>query len=166
MTLRRALPYVLYAIAHVAFVAWVFIAAGGLFGESLYERAVEGTRVPPGLLRSIAIVESRELDTVIGDDGISLGRFQLNENFRAWREARWGKHNPLEPLQAGRVAARILEYNYRALGRWDCAIAAYRQGVDGVRRGGPTWWYVKRVCKAWACLVVEGKIKRNTWRGK
>lgn len=116
---------------------------------TVYEVAVLGTIVPARLLRAIAIVESSERDHAVGDDGISIGRYQLNERFHAERAQRWGEYDPRDPLAAGIIAARILEDNYRRLGTWELAIAAYRQGVRGVREHGATAWYIDRVGRAW-----------------
>ena len=111
---------------------------------TVYEAAVLGTSVPAALLRAVAIVESAEQDAAVGPDGLDLGRYQLREIFHAERAARWGEYNP-HSAEAGHVAARVLEANYLALGSWELAIAAYRQGVAGVRRDGPAEWYVERV---------------------
>ena len=115
---------------------------------TVYEAAVSGTIVPACLLRAIAIIESSERDNATGDDGISIGRYQLNERFHAERAERWGEYDPRDPLAAGIIAARILEDNYRRLGDWTLAIAAYRQGVAGVRRHGATMWYADRIRRA------------------
>ena len=116
---------------------------------TVYEVAVLGTIVPARLLRAIAIVESSERDHATGDDGVSIGRYQLHERYHAERAERWGEYNPRDPLAAGIIAARILEDNYCQLGDWTLAICAYRQGVTGVRRNGATMWYVDRVRRAW-----------------
>lgn len=115
---------------------------------TVYEVATLGTIVPARLLRAVAIVESSERDYATGDDGISIGRYQLNERYHAERAQRWGEYDPRDPLQAGLIAARILEDNYRRLKDWTLAIAAYRQGIAGVRRNGATMWYVERIRKA------------------
>lgn len=112
---------------------------------SLYAQACAGTIVPPALLRAVARAESSERDNAVGDDGVSIGRYQLNERYHAERARLYGEYNPRDPLAAGYVAARILESNYRRLGSWPLAVAAYRQGVRGVRERGATWWYVERV---------------------
>ena len=111
---------------------------------TIYEAATLGTIVPAALLRAVAIVESSERDDAIGPDGLDLGRYQLREVYHAERAARWGEYDP-HGREAGHVAARILEEAFRALGDWDLAIAAYRQGVAGVRRDGAAEWYVERV---------------------
>ena len=115
---------------------------------TVYEVAVLGTIVPARLLRAIAIVESSERDHATGDDGVSIGRYQLHERFHAERARLYGEYDPRDPLAAGIIAARILEDNYRQLGDWTLAVCAYRQGVAGVRRYGATMWYAERIRRA------------------
>jgi hypothetical protein len=113
---------------------------------TVYDVAVEGTIVPAELLRAIARRESGEKDFEVGDNGLSIGRFQLYEVYHAERAAAWGEYDPRNPVQAGRVAALFLQ---------DCIIAysgdivrgicAYRQGVKGVEEDGPTVWYYDQV---------------------
>jgi hypothetical protein len=113
---------------------------------TLYERCVEGTIVPALLLRAIARAESDECDWAIGDGGMSIGRFQLCEVYHAARSRAWGMYSPTIPEQAGRIAALYLQDCLRAFpGDEARGIAAYRQGVYGVKRDGPTLWYVERV---------------------
>jgi len=116
-----------------------------------YVAACVGTDVRPELLRAIAMVESGERDTAVGDDGISIGRFQLNERFHSLRARSYGEYDPRDPYQAAYVAARILQDDYTALGSWRLAIAAYRQGIGGVRSHGAIMWYVNRVCVKISC---------------
>ena len=96
-------------------------------------------------MRGIAFAESSENDNAIGDDGESIGRFQLREIYHEARAARWGEYDPRDPGEAAIIAGRILMDNLAQLGDMDLAIAAYRQGVAGVRRDGATGWYVERV---------------------
>ena len=138
---RRAIGVLGLALAALS------LAAAPL--PTVYEAAVLGTIVPAALLRAVAIVESAERDHAVGDDGISVGRYQLNELYHAERAGRWGEYDPRDPLAAGYVAARILQDNLRLLGTWELAIAAYRQGIRGVEDSGPTAWYVERVWRAW-----------------
>ena len=115
---------------------------------TVYEVAVLGTIVPARLLRAIAIVESSERDNATGDDGVSIGRYQLHERFHAERARLYGEYDPRDPLAAGIIAARILEANYRQLGDWTLAIGAYQRGVTGVRRMGVNKTYIAKVFTA------------------
>ena len=113
---------------------------------TIYDVAVEGTIVPAELLRAIARVESGEDDSAVGDGGRSLGRFQLLEDYHASRAAVLGEYDPRNPVQAGRVAADYLQACLRAFpGDEVSGIAAYRQGIAGVRRNGVGRWYVELV---------------------
>jgi hypothetical protein len=126
--------------------------------SSLYD----GYATPAALLRGIALTESDEQDGAIGDDGISIGRFQLNERFHAARARAFGEYNPLIAEDSARIAADILQDAslrfFRAsrmidpsafeAERLQLTIASYRQGVVGVLRDGPTMWYVRRVLRA------------------
>jgi hypothetical protein len=116
---------------------------------TIYDHAVMGTIVPASLLRAIAIVESGECDAAVGDGGQSLGRFQLYEKYHASRAADWGEYDPRDPMQAGYIAARYLEACLLAFpGDMVRAVCAYRQGIHGVKRDGPTAWYYERVMGA------------------
>lgn len=112
---------------------------------TVYESACLGTVTPPELLRAIAIVESSERDDAVGPDGLDLGRYQLREVYHAERAAKWGEYSPWDAREGGAIAARVLEEGFCRLGSWDAAIAAYRQGVRGVRENGAAEWYVERV---------------------
>lgn len=110
-----------------------------------YEWAEAITGAPAMILQAIARTESDERDYVPGDGGISLGRFQINETFRAWRIEKYGDYDPHDPYSAAVIAGRIYVDNLARLGDPTLAIAAHRQGADGVLQNGPTRWYVKRV---------------------
>ena len=103
------------------------------------------TGAPATILQATARTESGESDDAIGDGGISLGRFQINETFRDWRVSRYGDYDPHSPYSAAVIAGRIYVDNLARLGEPALAIAAHRQGADGVERNGPTRWYVERV---------------------
>jgi len=110
-----------------------------------YTVASYASGCPEWVLHGIAFAESSERDDAIGDGGESVGRFQLREVYHASRAARWGEYDPRDSVQAGIIAGLIIMDNLAALGSLDLAIAAYRQGVGGVRRDGATGWYVERV---------------------
>lgn len=106
----------------------------------------DGYLTPASILQGIARAESTERDGAIGDDGISRGRMQLNSHYDAPRARAWGKFDPFSPIDSVRIASCIFQDNLKQLGGdEDLAIAAYRQGVGGVLRDGPTGWYVARV---------------------
>lgn len=113
--------------------------------KTIYEIAEEITGAPSHILRGIAITESGEDDTAIGDDGISKGRMQLNESYHAERAKKYGEYDPFDPLESAIIAGYLYVDNLKRLGSSDLAIAAHRQGVNGVRRYGGSNWYIKRV---------------------
>ena len=105
--------------------------------------AVTGTSA--SILKALAIAESSEADSAIGDDGVSFGRFQINETFREWNIATFGDYNPTDPYSSAALAGRLYQYNRARLGTHYRAIAAHRQGARGVKKNGPSHWYVERV---------------------
>ena len=113
-----------------------------------YTVAAYATGCPEWVLHGIAFAESSERDDATGDGGESIGRFQIREVYHASRAARWGEYDPRDPTQAGIIAGLIIMDNLAQLGSLDLAIAAYRQGVAGVRRDGPSAWYCERVMGA------------------
>ena len=112
---------------------------------SPYHWAEAITGAPATILQATARTESGERDDAIGDGGVSRGRFQLNETFREWRVGRYGDYDPHDPYSAAVIAGRIYVDNLARLGDPTLAIAAHRQGANGVERNGPTRWYVERV---------------------
>jgi len=112
---------------------------------SIYEIAEEVTGAPANILRAIAIVESNEKDTAIGDDGISKGRMQINELYRKERIQKYGYYDPFNPLDSVILSGYIYMANLRIFKNVDKAIASHRQGRTGVIKNGATMWYVNRV---------------------
>jgi hypothetical protein len=112
---------------------------------TVYEVAEVLTGAPAGILHGIACAESDENDAAIGDQGRSRGRFQINEDFRAERVRLYGEYDPHDATEAAILAGRIYMANLARLGNEADAIAAHRQGVNGVKRNGAAMWYVERV---------------------
>lgn len=112
---------------------------------SIYDAAVLGTDIPAELFRALAMAESGERDSATGDDGASIGRFQLNERFRAERVRLYGEYDPRDPIQAGRVAAAILQAHYERFHSWPLALTAYNAGAGYAIKRGIRWAYVNRV---------------------
>ena len=127
--------------------------------HNLYQEAAMRIGASGDMLQGIARAESGETDSAIGDDGISMGRFQINERYHAQRAAAWGEYDPFEPRQAAAIAAHILRENAAYFAKvsrvadpstWterrdELTIASYRQGIGGVKRNGATYWYILRV---------------------
>jgi len=134
---------------------------------SIYDLAESVTGAPAWILYGIACTESDERDDAVGDGGESIGRFQLRENYHAERAGKWFEYDPKNPGQAALIAGFIFMENLAAFGDVNLAIAAYRQGIAGVRKHGPTMWYVERVkeaamrgkypeCEQCECLSIDG----------
>ena len=110
-----------------------------------YEIASKLTGCPVEILYGIAFAESTGNQWAIGDDGISLGRFQINEKYHAERARLYGEYNPFDPLATAILTGRLYIDNLRTLGTRDRAIAAHRQGCTGVKKNGVDKEYVSRV---------------------
>lgn len=107
------------------------------------------------LLAGIRLAESSGDPLAVSPGGWSKGAYQLNERFHTERARFYGEYNPFIESQARRVAAGILEDNFRYYLRgidpdtWtaraeDLALSAYRRGRTGTR-SGIDWGYVCRV---------------------
>jgi hypothetical protein len=98
------------------------------------------------VLRGIAATESRFRVKEVGDNGMSLGMFQLHSRWHEERVKKWGDFDPTDPYESAVIAARIMRENLRAFkGDLRKAVAAYNQGVFGVRRNGVSNEYVDNV---------------------
>lgn len=128
---------------------------------TLYESATIGTDIPPDLLRAIAIVESGEDDGAVGDGGISHGRFQINERFRAERVAKYGEYDPCNPEQSSRVAAGILQAHFKRFGSWPLALTAYNGGARFARKNERLPGYLDRIAAALDSIDSNFNIYRH-----
>lgn len=111
----------------------------------IMEKACKETGVPYYILYGVlenesnwnlACVSPRRSDG-FRDEGIA----QINSKYLLYFKWKFNKDkeiDPFSPESAIPVAARILAYNYKYFGTWAEAIAAYRQGVTGVRKKGIT----------------------------
>lgn len=112
---------------------------------TVYEIAEITTGASSSILRGIACAESDELDCAIGDDGHSVGRYQWHDAYLSDYQRRYGDFDPRDPLLSSVRAGQNLIDNEAALGCVELAIAAHRQGRQGVIDNGPSAWYVDRV---------------------
>lgn len=98
------------------------------------------------ILRGIAATESHFRTMAVGDEGMSLGMFQLHSRWNESRVEKWGEFNPTDPFESAVIAGRIMQENLTYLdGNLRMAIAAYKQGVTGVRKNGVIYRYVEDV---------------------
>jgi hypothetical protein len=124
----------------------VFMLSAYVYAD-MYDEAQFVTGCPAWILRGIAMTESSCNPSKVGDDGISIGMFQINETFHEERARKYGEYNPLNPEQAILIAGHIMAHNLKVFRNPRNAIAAYRQGVAGVIKNGRTDWYVNKVIK-------------------
>jgi hypothetical protein len=98
------------------------------------------------ILRGIAATESRFKANAVGDGGMSFGMFQLHSRWHESRVEKWGEFDPTDPFESAVIAGRIMQENLAAFnGDLKLAIAAYNQGVRGVRERGIIPRYVEDV---------------------
>lgn len=114
---------------------------------SIYEIAHIVTGAPIDVLKGLHYAESEFGANTNHKDPLDKGPFGLRAAFQKSRENRWGKLNPNDPLEAAIMAGYVYMADYKVLGDKDLAIAAYNQGVYGVKRDGPRLSYIKRVYK-------------------
>ena len=123
------------------------LCSAAVWSQDMYDNAESVTGCPAWILRGIAMTESTCNAHAVGDDGVSLGMFQLNEKYHDERALKYGEFDAYNPEQAVLIAGYIMADNMRRLHNLRDAISAYRQGVTGVRRNGRAEWYVDRVIK-------------------
>lgn len=125
--------------------------------RDIIELASKKAKVNPGIVAGVLMAESEGKADAVSkyrpdgyrDEGIA----QLNNRYLkyfAWKYNNSVKVDPFSPKSAIPVAAQILANNYKLLGNWIEAIAAYRQGVYGVLSNGVTHEssiYVEKVLK-------------------
>jgi hypothetical protein len=98
------------------------------------------------ILRGIAATESRFKVKAVGDKGMSLGMFQLHSRWHESRVEKWGEFDPIDSFESAVIAGYIMQENLTALnGDLGLAIAAYRQGVWGVKKNGIVGGYVEEI---------------------
>jgi hypothetical protein len=112
---------------------------------SIYEVAELITGTSAEILRGIAKTESDERDDAIGDDGISIGRFQWNKKYLPYFWSKYGYFDPHDGLMSAIRAGQLFQDNLKILGSQDLAISAHKQGPTGVKKHGPCKWYVEKV---------------------
>ena len=146
--MTQALLPLVAAFAFLTSAAMPFHAAPATLRKPPYGLGIyDGYKTPAWILKGLARAESCERDDAIGDGGDSKGRFQLREIYHAARAAAWGEYDATWPNDSARIASCIYQYNLALLGNWYLALAAHRQGADGVKADGPSWWYVERVIR-------------------
>jgi hypothetical protein len=117
-----------------------------LLNSDVFAEAEKITGCPAEILRGIAGTESHFTITAVGDNGQSHGMFQLHNRWHTYRVAKYGNFDPFDPAEAAIIAGFVIQENLRSFdGNLRLAIAAYKQGVTGVRRNGVIEEYVDEV---------------------
>ena len=95
---------------------------------SIYERYGKQYGISPKLLKAIAKVESGEQPSMVGDDGESVGLFQIQPKWHAQR-LKEGE-SLLNPEVNTRIACEILTELMDKYGTLDEVLTAYNCGHD------------------------------------
>ena len=95
---------------------------------SIYERYGKLYGISPKLLKAIAKVESGEQPSIVGDDGESIGLFQIQPKWHAQR-LKEGE-SLLDPEVNTRIACEILTELMEKYGALDEVLTAYNRGYD------------------------------------
>lgn len=95
---------------------------------SIYERYGKQYGISPKLLKAIAKVESGEQPGIVGDDGESVGLFQIQPKWHAQR-LKEGE-SLLDPEVNARIACEILTELMDKYGTLDEVLTAYNRGYD------------------------------------
>jgi len=114
--------------------------------------------IPPGVLESIAFVESEFLATAqspIRCDGHrDLGMFQFNDRFLKWYSDTYNSgvlFDPFVPEEAIKVAALHIVFLYERYGNWPDVLLAYNAGMDRVDRDDipdSAWNYLLKIYRS------------------
>ena len=103
--------------------------------------------VQPSILWGHAFAESDFEPAPKHINPIDKGMFGLHETaeIHAERARKWGEYDPLNPVQAWRIAAHIMAENLAAFDSLEMGVTAYRWGQGGARLHGVDKIYVARV---------------------
>jgi hypothetical protein len=111
-----------------------------------FEYAESVTGFSAEVLRGIAATESHFGVEAVGDNGMSFGMFQLHSWWHESRVEKWGEFDPTNPFESAVIAGQIMQENLNTFdGDLRMAIAAYKQGVRGVKENGVIDWYVEAI---------------------
>ena len=115
--------------------------------RSIYEIASMVTGCPVDIIKGFCFAESSMGANVNHPDPHDVGWFGLHEreSFHKERARRYGEYNAELPIDSAIIAGRLYVANLAALGCKEDAIAAHKQGRNGVKRDGRAQWYVNRV---------------------
>ncbi len=100
----------------------------------------------PNVLWNLAKNESNFNPNALSPDGHDRGMFQLRDTYNKIR----GIQNPFDPVESYQHATKILLANFKTFKSYKLMLAAYRQGVQGVKDHGIdpiSRLYVNRILK-------------------
>jgi soluble lytic murein transglycosylase-like protein len=107
--------------------------------RQLFNTTAEIYNIPPGILESIAFVESGFDPTVVSPMRESsrqdLGMFQFNSSYLTWYAETYNAgiaFDPLSPRDAVIVAAKHILFLYDRYGHWPTVCLAYNAGMAAV----------------------------------
>lgn len=112
--------------------------------------------IPADMFLAIAMVESSLNPSAIGDEGHSVGMFQLHDQGAG---AGMSIQDRLYPANSAQTAAAYLAELYQDTDQtWNSAISAYNQGLAGWKVRGTAFnrGYVDRVNAWWRTFQNEG----------
>jgi hypothetical protein len=117
------------------------------FGTDDYKIASKITGCPEWILRGIVDTESEGTSGIVGKDGKSIGLCQINESLHAYYVKLFGtEYNVNDDLDSLILAGKLIMYNIKMFdGDLKKGIAAYNQGISGVKKNGAKDAYVNRV---------------------
>ena len=111
--------------------------------------------IPPGVLESIAFVESGyragAISPVRQSGHSDLGMFQFNALFIEWYADQYNggvMFDPFSPIQAIHIAARHITFLYRRYGNWMDTLLAYNCGMNRVENDKipeSAWDYLRKI---------------------
>jgi soluble lytic murein transglycosylase-like protein len=102
----------------------------------IFDTAINAAGIPPGVMESIAFVESGFTPSAVSPVRKSgyrdMGMFQFNSKYLDWYSERYGAFDPLKPEEAASVAAMHIRFLYDRYGHWPTVCLAYNAGMDAV----------------------------------
>jgi soluble lytic murein transglycosylase-like protein len=110
--------------------------------RSIFSGAAASTGIPPGVLESVAFVESEFKATAkspVRESGHrDLGIFQFNSRYIDWYAEKYNQgkaFDPFNPEEAITVAALHMVFLFERYGNWEDAVLAYNAGYPTVDSG-------------------------------
>jgi soluble lytic murein transglycosylase-like protein len=122
--------------------------------RDIFAAASEDYEIPPGVLESIAWIESGFRSGALSlprANGRDRGMFQFNDRYLQWYADQYncGKaFDPMLPTEAIIIAAQHIHWLYNRYGHWPDVVIAYNAGFHAVDTGAipdKAWDYLIKV---------------------